>query len=247
MQEVAFTYSPFETRLSIDSSLHHLDWRELFAFAAPTAAPPHTTCSHCQHNLKLKRTVRNVFEEGKNNICYPYQSYPQEGHCLTACARLGLRARAALSQHGRLRSAEGLSPTESCEPSPGPGSLAWAATRWRLLIRPGDCVKGPLCARTSRPEQRGLLRSSVPRNQGCSHPCAEPAPAVPHGRDGTEQLPHCYLHPGYLHPGYLHPANQAQVQACGIQAKTVDFLTLTYGRTPNTWAERAKETSSHLN
>lgn len=70
----------------------------------------------------------------------------------------------------------------------------------------------------SRPEQWGWPRSSVPRNQGYSHPHAESDTASPHGSDGTEQLPHA--------SDYLHPANQAQVQARQNSAQTLLALTL---------------------
>lgn len=93
----------------------------------------------------------------------------------------------------------------------------------------------------SRPEQWGRPRSSVPRNQGYSHPHAESDTAFPHGSEGTEQLLHA--------SDYLHPANQAHVKARGIHVKTAHgpFSLSPCTRTPNTRPERAKESSSHLN
>lgn len=156
MQEAAFTYFPFETRLPTDSSLHYLDWRELFAFAVPTAAPPHTTCSHCQHNLKLKRTIRNVFEEGKNNICYLYQSYLQEGHCLTARARLGLWAWAALrASTGGSAAQRSWAPPRAASSAQGQGTWLELPLAESSCSGQGTVAGGPFVPRHPGQSSRG--------------------------------------------------------------------------------------------
>lgn len=75
---------------------------------------------------------------------------------LTACAQFGQGARTGAvglgwsqRQHGRLRGTEGLSREGELQaPAQGKGGLAWPAVHWRLLFRPGDSVRSPLCAQT---------------------------------------------------------------------------------------------------
>lgn len=174
------------------------------------------------------KMVKTVFA---NHIGHTYKKGTASLHVPGS----GLRARPGLGANtGGSAAQRGWAGRESSHPSPGEGRLPWPATHWGLLFRPGDSVRGPLCAQTSRPEQRGLPRRSVPRNQGYSHP---PSPGQRWHRAAAA--------PPRSLPSPSKPSPGAGMWQPG-QNRAWTLLTLTSGSTPSTGPERAKERSSYL-
>lgn len=170
--------------------------------------------------------VKTVKTVSANHISHTYKKGTVSLHVPGS----GRRARAGPgASTGGPAAQRGSAGRESSEPRPGRGRPHTEGSCSGRGVR----VRGPLCAQTCRPEQRGCQGAVCPGTKDV--PPSFPRAGVAQSSCRTTRL----SSPSKPSPGagMWHPGQNS--------ART--FLTLTSGSTPNTRPERAKERSSYLN